>query len=169
MRKNYWAVKHDMSHSRIYKIWIGMRSRCNNPNSVPYPRYGGKGIKVCEEWNSSANGFENFYLWAMANGYSDDLTIDRVDPHGNYEPNNCRWADKYVQSVNADRKPAKSGYYGISKHSNHDSWYGRVKVYGKVVCTGSAPTAFEAAVMRDEYILAHRLINRMNGVLNGSI
>ena len=169
MRRNEWAIKHGLSRTRIYKIWIGMRVRCNNPNSVPYPYYGAKGIKVCKEWDDSANGFICFYKWAKENGYSDDLTIDRIDPNKGYDPANCRWVDRYTQNVHLNKRAGKSGYYGVSKHNNSDTWYGRVKVYGKCFCTGSAKTAREAAIKRDQYIIEHGLMNRLNGVLNGSI
>jgi hypothetical protein len=65
-----------------------MRHRCNNPNSDNYSYYGGRGIEVCDEWND----FLAFHDWAMANGYADNLSIDRINPDGNYEPLNCRWA-----------------------------------------------------------------------------
>lgn len=80
--------KHGMTGTRLYRIWQGMKQRCNNPNKQGYGDYGGKGIKVCEEWE---NSFETFYDWATGNGYSDTLTIDRKDSSGNYEPSNCRW------------------------------------------------------------------------------
>lgn len=146
-----------------------MRSRCNNPNSVPYSYYGAKGIRVCEEWDSSPDGFMNFNKWSMNHGYSDKLTIDRIDPDKGYSPENCRWADKHTQNANRNTKKNSSGYYGVSKHNNCDTWYGRVKVYGKTICTGTAKTAREAAIKRDAYIVSHGLCNKQNGVLNGLV
>ena len=157
--------KHGLSQTRIYKIWVGMKARCYNPNSVPYPYYGAKGITVCEEWRESGEGFLNFYNWSIKNGYGKDKSIDRIDPMHGYSPSNCRWADKYTQNAHLQRKMPKSGYYGVSKHVGCDTYYGRVKVYGKCICIGSAATAYEAAVVRDKYILEHDLPNRLNGVL----
>lgn len=90
-------TKHGMSRSRIYRIWTGMKQRCLNQNSESYADYGGRGITVCNEW---ANDFQVFYDWAVLNGYSDKLSIDRINPNGNYEPSNCRWATMREQERN---------------------------------------------------------------------
>lgn len=82
--------------SRIYNIWVSMKSRCNNKNNPVYMLYGGRGISVCDEWNE----FKAFKEWAMNNGYSDQLTIDRINVNGNYEPDNCRWATQKEQCRN---------------------------------------------------------------------
>lgn len=74
-----------------------MKDRCYNPNDKRYKNYGGRGIKVCDEW---LNSFENFYNWTVNNGYQEGLTIDRIKVDGNYEPSNCRWADMETQSNN---------------------------------------------------------------------
>lgn len=86
----------DGKRTRLYGIWVRMRQRCYDPNSSDYNRYGGRGIKVCQEWND----YRNFYNWAMANGYNDELSIDRIDPNGNYEPSNCRWIPLTDQNRN---------------------------------------------------------------------
>ena len=102
MSGNY---KHGMRHTRLYNIWRSMNQRCNNPNTINFKRYGGRGITVCDEWKDD---FQAFYDWAMANGYSDELTIDRLDPNGNYEPSNCRWAT-WEQQANNKRNSMKGG------------------------------------------------------------
>lgn len=91
--------KHGMGHTKLYRVWVSMRQRCNNKNNRAYKWYGGKGVKVCDEWNGSHN-YEAFYKWAMASGYKQGLTIDRIDPDGNYEPSNCRWITISEQQKN---------------------------------------------------------------------
>lgn len=91
------ATTHGLHDTRLYKIWCNMKSRCYNTSVIEYNDYGGRGITVCDEW---LHDFQAFYDWAMSNGYRDDLTIDRIDVNGNYEPSNCRWVSMKVQSNN---------------------------------------------------------------------
>lgn len=88
--------KHGLTGTRLYRIWKAMKRRCNNPNLEAYKNYGGRGIKVCKEWDV----FSEFHNWAIRNGYSDDLTIDRIDNDDDYNPFNCRWVSRRVQSYN---------------------------------------------------------------------
>lgn len=90
-------IKHGMKGTRLYETWQGMKKRCNNPNSKSYKRYGAQGIKVCPEWE---NDFQAFCDWAMAHGYTDELTIDRIDNQKGYSPDNCRWVSWGDQAKN---------------------------------------------------------------------
>lgn len=100
--KRVHPTTHNMSGTRLYRIYQSMIQRCNNPNNKAYCYYGGKGICIYSEWLGE-HGFENFAEWSFENGYTDTLTIDRKDSNGNYEPSNCRWADYTTQLNNTTR------------------------------------------------------------------
>ena len=87
-------------NNRIYSIYTGMRQRCNNNKNKRYTHYGGRGITICEEWT---NDFKAFEEWALNNGYSDGLSIDRIDVNKGYSPENCRWTVPIVQMNNTTR------------------------------------------------------------------
>lgn len=99
------STTHRKVHTRLYSIWTNMISRCTNEKVPCYHCYGGRGITVCDEWK---NDFMTFYEWAMANGYADNLTIDRADNDGNYEPSNCRWITMKEQSQNRRKREVKN-------------------------------------------------------------
>lgn len=109
--------KHGLTYSengkvaRIYRIWSQIKTRCFNSNDGHFANYGGRGITICKEWLTD---FKAFYDWSMANGYSDELTIDRINVDGNYEPSNCRWATNAEQNRNK-RNTVLVTYEGVSK------------------------------------------------------
>jgi hypothetical protein len=95
-KRNYKHGKGDLNN-RLYRIWCAMKSRCRDKSHTQYHNYGGRGISVCKEW---CDNYVSFYNWSIANGYKDNLTIDRTNNNGNYEPSNCRWVDHKTQARN---------------------------------------------------------------------
>ena len=103
-------LTHGESKTRLYHIWKQMRQRCNNPNDSSYFEYGEIGVKVCSEWED----YLVFRDWAVECGYTDVLSLDRINPFGDYCPENCKWSDKYEQARNK-----RQSYYNLAKHHVH--------------------------------------------------
>jgi hypothetical protein len=97
---------HGLHKTRLYRVWDGMKARCDRPSHPRYERYGGRGIGICEEWRK----FETFAAWALSNGYRDDLQIDRTDNEQGYSPANCRFvtAKENMANRSCSRRPLES-------------------------------------------------------------
>src|SRR5690625_110605 len=128
--------KHGLSTTKIYHIFWGMLNRCYVETNPAYEYYGGKGIKVCEEWNNF-DKFLNFYHWAMENGYKEGLQLDRIDVDEDYSPENCRWVTPVVNSRNQGiRKDNTSGCKGVNYDKRKKLRGVRISVEGKQIYIG---------------------------------
>ena len=146
---------HGLIGTRLYNIWANIKNRTLNLKNRQFPDYGGRGITICDEWK---NDFMSFHDWAMSNGYSDELSIDRIDNDGNYEPNNCRWVTRNIQARN-QRIPKNntSGYRGVSYDKKANKYKAQIRVNNKSIYLGSFPTAVEAGTEYNNYIIENNL------------
>lgn len=139
----------------LYKVLDGMKQRCNNKSSKSYRWYGLKGVKVCNEWE---NSFHSFIQWGITNGYCKGMTIDRIDPNGNYEPNNCRFISMTEQSENKIiQNNNTSGYAGVSfnkKMNMYESYYSYNYIKVRV---GYYHTSLEAHIKREEALRVNQI------------
>lgn len=120
---------HHETKTRLYRIWIGIKSRCLGKTASSFKSYGARGISVCDEWK---NSFSAFREWALQNGYSDSLTIDRIDVNGDYCPDNCRWVTVSVQQFNKRLSSRnKSGITGVSFNKASNKWVANIRIDGK--------------------------------------
>jgi len=147
---------HNLTSTKLYRVWSSMKQRCFNIKCTGYENYGGRGISVCEEWK---NDFISFYDWAMQNGYKEGLTIDRKNNDGNYEPNNCRFVSVKIQNMNKRYKGVKN-FIGVEKKDN--KFIASLSINNKKHYIGSFDTELEASLARDLYICQNNLQHKQN-------
>jgi len=141
---------HNKSKTRLYQIWADMRGRCTNINNPSYVRYGAIGVHVCNEWKQS---YEAFHNWAINNGYTADLTIDRINCSTLYSPETCRWATKTIQSRN--RRPLlgkSSKYIGVYYRKTTNNYCSQIQVNKCHQYIGTFVNEIDAAIARDNYV-----------------
>ena len=145
---------HGLGYTKLYKIWTSMKNRVFNVKHKNYNDYGGRGITICDEWLD----VQNFYNWAMSNGYSDELSIDRIDNEGNYCPENCRWTTRTIQSRNTRiPKNNTSGYKGVSYNKRDEKYRAYIYIKSKRIGLGYFKTAVEGAIAYNNYIIENNL------------
>ena len=150
-----YTKKHGMSNTRLYNILKTIKDRVLNPKNKAYSYYGRRGITICDEWK---NDFMSFYNWAMSNGYSEELSIDRINNDGNYEPSNCRWTTKTIQSRNTRiQKNNTSGYKGVSYFKRDGNYLTYIYIKSKRIHLGYFKTAVEGAIAYNNYIVENNL------------
>lgn len=156
------CCKHGMSRTRLYRTYQGMKRRCYNQNCCIFNKYGGKGIKMCDEW-TGPNGFENFAKWALSHGYRDNLTIDRIDATKGYCPENCRWATYEEQNTHlATPKSNTSGIVGVSWSKKENKWLAMISINDHAKRIGSFKTKEEAAEARNIFIKENGLPHQLS-------
>lgn len=150
-------TKHSGADSRLYKIYHGMLNRCYLPTMTGYSNYGGRGITVCDEWKAD---FKIFQSWAVNNGYTDSMSIERKNVDKSYEPGNCTWIPFCEQQRNKRKGTnTSSKYLGVSLCKQTGKWVVIVKVLGKCKNLGRYDDEVEAAQVRDDYLRATGLPN----------
>jgi len=150
-------VVHGLTNHRLYSTWHNMIARCYNKIHKKYKYYGQRGIVVCERWHDVKNFIEDMYPT-----YQEGLTIDRKENDGNYEPDNCRWVSKSIQSSNTRKIRATNttGFRGIVKSLN--KYFSKIRINNKDIYLGTFNTDIEAAKAYDSYIVEHKLHHTKN-------
>ena len=144
---------HGDTGTRLHNIWKNMKARCYNENSTSYHDYGAKGVTICGNW---LDNYTEFKTWEESAGYSDDLSIDRINTEGNYEPLNCRWANNSTQTANQRQKLKNSGLCtGIHQHKN--KFKAMITIEGQVNYLGLFNTLEEAVKTRNTFIVENNL------------
>ena len=162
-RINKTGITHGLTQHRFYKTWNNIFKRCNNPKNKYYKNYGGRGIKVCEEWLDVTN----FVAWCdLTHPNIEGLSLDRIDNDKGYSPENCRWADRTTQNTNQRMKSNNtSGYVGVGLDKRYSVWMSYLFLDKKRHNIGYFKTIEEAVLARDNYIIENKLPHKLS-ILN---
>ena len=150
---------HGFKSHRLYGTWKMMMHRCNNPKNISYKNYGGRGIKVCDEWHN----IENF-INDMFPSFIEGLTLDRKNNDLGYSVDNCRWANQNIQTRNIRllKSNNTSGYKGVCFHKASNKWISQITVNKKHIHLGTFNTAIEGAKVYDKYVITNNLEHTLN-------
>lgn len=151
---------HNKSKDPLYTRWTSMRQRCLDPKCKSYPRYGGRGITICSEWDN----YNLFESWAIEAKFNPELELDRKDNSKGYSPDNCRWVTKANNCNNRDKKEGCfSEYIGVSK--NGSKWQAYLYIQRKLVYIGTFSLEFDAALARNNFIISNNLPHKLNKLI----
>ena len=154
------VTTHGLESNRFYDTWKNILKRCNNPKNKSYKNYGARGITVCEEWLD----VRNFVSWAeRTHPNIEGVSLDRIDNDGNYEPSNCRWADKVTQNTNQRKRSTNtSGFVGVYWDISKNKWTAKVGSNNKLINIGTFKTKEEVVQARDNYIIENKLPHKLS-------
>lgn len=151
---------HGDKGTKLHNCWLGLRDRCFNPNNISWSNYGKRGITVCPEWDT----YLIFKEWALANGFQENLSIDRIDNNKGYSPDNCRWVDRCTQSQNTRLLSISNttGYRGV--WPEYSKYCASITVNKITYRLGTFESPKEAAKAYDTFVLENNLIHPINGI-----
>lgn len=150
--------KHGLKGTPLYGKWLNIKGRLFSKINRAYPNYGGRGITMYEPWICNVKLFYD-YVIALPHYGEKGMTLDRINNNGNYEPGNLRWANRHIQSANQNmRKANKTGFVGVLySYSKSKPWIAQIRLNTKVVYIGRFRTPKEAAIARNNYLIANNL------------